>query len=470
MDAWVRRLNELVWGPGLLALILLTGIYLTVVTGGIQFRRLGKGLREATRGGGGEKALSPFSALCVALSATIGTGNIVGTATALTLGGPGALLWMVVAALLGMATQYAEGFLAAKYPLGEGKTVWGGPFAYIEKGLGARWRPLAKGYAFLGMTAGLLGIGTVTQMSSMTAAAENVLNPTGAHSAFRLGETAYSWTTVLFGGGIAVLAAVVLLGGTRRVARVSTVLVPGMSVLYVGCVLWILLRHWQALPGCVALVVRSAFRPAAALGAGVGVTMGKALRFGVSRGVFSNEAGLGTASIAAAAVAPQGDSRYEPVRRGQMAMVGAFVDTVVLCSLTGLSLLVTDSWRFSAMDGAALSALSWRLGLPFSAGVSGALLACCLIFFAFSSVIGWHYYTERCFVYLFGSGHLALLRGLYILALVLGPYIGNGLAFELAELCNGLLAFPNLVALLGLGGQVGRQTRAIEKNRGGHGK
>ncbi len=456
MAEWIAFLDRQVWGVGMIALILLVGVYATAATRGIQWRRLGRALRYTVQSepdAPGE--VSSFGALCMALSATIGTGNIIGTATAVTMGGPGALFWMLVAAVVGMATTYAEGFLAVRFRQERNGCTGGGPFAYIRLGMGERWKPLAGAFALFGMLAGLLGIGTVTQVNGIAAAAERVLDPARQHIAFSRGGMDYTWVSVVTALIAAGLTAAVLTGGVHRIAGVSTVLVPVMTALFVGCTGWILVRYWRALPGCIGQMCRGAFAPRAVLGGGTGVTLRTVMRLGIGRGIFTNEAGLGSASIAAAAAKTR-----DPVRQGLVTMTGTFIDTVVLCTLTGLTLLVTDAWRFPAAEGFGVSALAWEWGLPLPPAVSGALLAACLIFFAFSSIIGWQYYAEQCFLYLCGRRWLPLFRTAYVLAVAVGAFLPVGFVWDLAELCNGLMAFPNLIALLTLMPVVGKETRA----------
>ena len=456
MAEWIAFLDRQVWGVGMIALILLVGVYATAATRGIQWRRLGRALRYTVQSepdAPGE--VSSFGALCMALSATIGTGTIIGTATAVTRGGPGALFWMLVAAVVGMATTYAEGFLAVRFRQERNGCTGGGPFAYIRLGMGERWKPLAGAFALFGMLAGLLGIGTVTQVNGIAAAAERVLDPARQHIAFSRGGMDYTWVTVVTALIAAGLTAAVLTGGVHRIAGVSTVLVPVMTALFVGCTGWILVRYWRALPGSIGLMCRGAFAPRAVLGGGTGVTLRTVMRLGIGRGIFTNEAGLGSASIAAAAAKTR-----DPVRQGLVTMTGTFIDTVVLCTLTGLTLLVTDAWRFPTAEGFGVSALAWEWGLPLPTAVSGALLAACLIFFAFSSIIGWQYYAEQCFLYLCGRRWLPLFRTAYVLAVAVGAFLPVGFVWDLAELCNGLMAFPNLIALLTLMPVVGKETRA----------
>lgn len=450
------RINAWVWGPTLLTLVLGVGVLLTVRTGFVQARRLGSACRLLRRGDGDGEGVSPFGVLCTALSAAIGTGNIVGVATAVSAGGPGAIFWMLVSAFFGMATKFAEGVLAVKYRTVDRGEVVGGPFYYIERGMGTRFRWMGKLFALFGALAGLLGIGTVTQSNSITAAFER-LSEDGGSSAFSLGGVTYSWTTVLVGGVVTVLAALVILGGIRRISRVATVLVPLMLCVYVGAVGMILLTNITRIPAAVSLILRAAFAPRAALGAAAGITAKQAMRLGIGRGIFSNEAGMGTEAIAAAA-----SRTTSPVKQGLLCMMSTFIDTVLLCTAAGLTLVVTDAWRQAGLEGVSMTAYAWAQGLPCPPSVSRVLLMLCLAFFAFSTILGWSFYAERCMRYLC-DGRAAWMRGYrvaYIAAVFIGPYLSVSSAWTAADICNGCMAFPNLVALLSLSGAVARETRA----------
>ncbi len=461
----LRAANEWLWGAPLLGALVGFGAVMTIRLRGIQFRRLGEalsGLFHGEEDAAGET--SPFGALCTALAATIGTGNIVGVATAICAGGPGALFWMVLAALLGMATQYAEGFLAVRYRVrGEGGVMLGGPFLYIERGLGPRWRPMARLFAVCAVFAGLCGVGTVAQSSSIVSAVQGFFEPSfrpGGTSGLPLFSRRYAWSGVIAGLLVTAAAAAVLLGGAKRIMRAAEFVVPFMAVGYCALGLLLLLCNLDRLPGALALVVRGAFNPRAAAGGAAG-SMWIALQKGVARGVFTNEAGMGTAAIAAASAKTR-----SPVRQGLVAMSGTFIDTVVLCTLTGLSIVLTGAWDAGA-DGAAVTGLAFARGLPFPPSLSSFLLMTSLIFFAFATILGWHFYAERCLRYLTGGSERAArrYRALYLLAVLLGPYLPFEAVWELADLTNALMILPNLAALIALSGQVVLGTRAHSSKR-----
>ncbi len=439
MEGFVQKIGKFVWGWPLLLLFLGVGLWYTLKLRGIQFRYLGTALRLIFKAD--EKSgISPYAALCTALAATIGTGNIVGVATALAVGGPGALLWMLIAAFLGMATQYAECFLAAKYRSSEG---FGGPFSYMERGLGSK--SLAKIYAFLGAAAGILGVGTVTQVNSITTAVD-------AFFASPQAFAGQSWAVVITGAVVTLCAGLVLLGGVERISRVCQTLVPVMSILYVGACAVLLVCTAEQIPSAIALIVKSAFAPKAALGALSGVSFKMAVRMGVGRGVFTNEAGLGTSAIAAAST-----NVNDPVRQGLVSMTGTFIDTIVICTLTGLCLVTTDAWQMP-LEGVQITDFAWQTGLPWAQRLSSLLLMLCLVFFAFATIIGWNFYAERCFSYLTNK-RVKVYRIFYLLAIAVAPYYSVRMAWEAADVMNALLAVPNLIALLLLQQVVIRDTK-----------
>ena len=333
----LTQINDVAWGVPMLCLIMGTGILLTVRMGGLQFRKLGLALRLMVKNEEeGEGEVSSFGALCTALAATIGTGNIVGVAGAMVAGGPGALFWMFVAACLGMATKYAEGLLAVKYRTIDDKGVaLGGPFLYIEKGMGPRWRWLAKLFAVFGIGAGLLGIGTMTQVNGIAAAVQNYFDPEKANIAFSIGDTSYTWSTVIAAIVVTVAVALVVIGGIQRIAGVTTIIVPFMAILYVGVCVAILVSNASRIPDAFVSIFRSAFGFDAVAGGAMGALF-IAMQKGVARGVFSNEAGLGSAPIAAAAAKTK-----EPVRQGLITMTGTFIDTIIVCMMTGLTIPVS---------------------------------------------------------------------------------------------------------------------------------
>lgn len=463
-DAWLTAVDDFVWGPVLIVLILATGIYLTARIGFLQIRHLGKALKfMVTNEENGEGEVTSFGALCTALSATIGTGNIVGVATAIVAGGPGALFWMEVAALFGMATKYAEGLLAVKYRTidSEGH-VLGGPFYYIENGMGAQWKWLAKFFAFFGVCAGLMGIGTFTQVNGITSAVGNFFDPNGVNTISVFGRDT-SWAVVVAGIVITLFAALVIIGGIKRIANVSQVVVPFMAVIYVLFCLVLLILNASAIPGAIVEIVKDAFGARAVAGGALGAII-VAMQKGIARGIFSNEAGLGSAPIAAAAAQTK-----EPVRQGLVSMTGTFIDTIVICTMTGLSIVITGAWDMG-LEGVAVTTTAFQTGIPFASDVIAVILMICLIFFAFTTILGWDYYSERCLEYLSGRNAIAvkIYRWLYILAVFVGPYFTVSEVWVIADIFNALMAIPNLIALLALSGVIVAETRAFfrkyEKN------
>ena len=457
-----------VWGAPLIGIVFATGLLLTLL---LRFRHVFN-LKRAFRyvfsqedGEGVSGEVSAFGALCTALSATIGTGNIVGVATAIGAGGPGALFWMEVAAFFGMATKYAEGLLAVKYrevtPDGR---VLGGPFYYIEKGLGRRWRPLAVAFAFFGALAGIMGIGTVTQIHGITSAVQRffdpAFNPADMATGVQLFGTTYSEPVVVAGALVAACVGLVVIGGIRRIARVSMVVVPFMALFYIAAIVFLLLGNLSKLSSAVELIVRAAFNPQAFTGGVVG-SIFVAMQQGVARGIFSNEAGLGSAPIAAAAARTS-----EPARQGLVCMTGTFIDTIVICTMTGLAIVVTGAWEPSlGLKGVDITIEAFSRGLAFLGPHSGAaasfLLMTSLAFFAFTTILGWSYYSEKCLEYLVGVRRRWAVRAyrvLYVAVVFVGPYLTVKVVWGLADVFNGLMAFPNLVALLLLAPVVSRTT------------
>ena len=452
----IKWIDDAVWGLPLIIMIMATGIFLTIRLGLLQIRHLGKALKFMVQNeDGGDGEVSSFGALCTALSATIGTGNIVGVATAIAAGGPGALFWMVVAALFGMATKYAEGLLAIKYRTidAEGH-VLGGPFYYIENGMGKNFRWLAKIFAFFGACVGLLGIGTFTQVNGIASATKNFFDPQMQMTVNLFGNT-YSWITVITCLILTVVVGLVVLGGIKRIAKVSEIVVPFMAILYVAFALLILIFNVTKIPMAISLIVKSAFT-GSALAGGVMGTMIVAMQKGIARGIFSNEAGLGSAPIAAAAAQTK-----EPVRQGLVSMTGTFIDTVVICSMTGISIVLTGAWQIEGLEGVEITSAAFRAGLPFPGEISAFVLMLCLTFFAFTTILGWDYYGERCVEYLFNRNKNVVsgYRWLYILAVFIGPYMTVEAVWNIADIFNALMALPNLIALIVLNGVVVKETK-----------
>ena len=464
IDKIITAIDNAVWGLPLICLIMATGIFLTARLGLVQIRHLGKAFKfmfKDEEDGSGE--VTSFGALCTALSATIGTGNITGVATAIALGGPGALFWMVIAAFFGMATKYAEGLLAIKYrTIDEDGHVLGGPFYYIENGMGKKWTWLAKIFAFFGAGVGLFGIGTFTQVNSIASAVKNFFDPDMAHTVSLFGGN-YSWATVVAGVILTVCVGLVVLGGIQRIAKVSEVIVPYMAVLYVGLAVIIIIANITAVPAALASIVKSAFTGSALAGGAVGSVF-VAMQKGVARGIFSNESGLGSAPIAAAAARTK-----EPVRQGLVSMTGTFIDTIVICTMTGLSIVIAGSWLNPELEGVAITMDAFQKGLPFPSFVATFSLMLCLVFFAFTTILGWNYYGERCVEYLFNrnKGVVMGYRILYILAVFIGPYMTVKAVWNIADIFNALMAFPNLIALLALNGVIVKETRDFHAKHNG---
>lgn len=462
----IDKVDGMVWGWPLIILILCAGVWLSIRTGFIQVFHLGKALKFMVKNeedGTGE--VTSFGALCTALSATIGTGNIVGVATAVCLGGPGALFWMIVAAFFGMATKYSEGFLAIKYRQKKDDGHYlGGPFYYIEKGMGEKWKWLAKLFAVFGVFVGLFGIGTFTQVTGITNAVKGFFDPEELHVAFSIGDNNYVWPVVICGVIVTICVGLVVIGGIKRIAKVSEVIVPVMAIIYIVCTLIIVITNIKNVPSAIVSVVKNAFVPDAVIGGATGITIKLAMQKGIGRGIFSNEAGLGSAPIAAAAAKTK-----DAVRQGLVTMTGTFIDTIVICTLTGLSIVTTQAnyeYVPNKFEGVNITTFAWQNGLPWNAKISAFLLMLCLIFFAFTTILGWDYYSERCLEYLTDNKYVLIgFRCIYVLAVFIGPYLTVAAVWNLADIVNGLMAFPNLVALFALSGIVGKETRAYFRKK-----
>lgn len=455
MNTILGNIDDFLWGIPLIVLILATGIYLTVRLKGLQITKLPKALKymfKNEEGGHGE--VTSFAALCTALSATIGTGNIVGVATAIVAGGPGALFWMWVAALFGMTTKYAEGVLAIKYRvINDDGHVIGGPFYYIQNGMGVKWKWLAKLFAFFGLGVGLLGIGTFTQVNGISNAVNNFFDPGNAWSVSILGRD-YSWTVVIAGIILTIAVGMVIIGGIKRISSVSQIVVPFMAGIYIFACLLLLVLNYKHIPNAFKAIFEGAFGLRAAAGGALGSIM-VAMQKGIARGIFSNEAGLGSAPIAAAAA-----QTNEPVRQGLVSMTGTFIDTIVICTMTGLTIVITDTWNIG-LEGVAVTTAAFQQGLPFSNTVSAFILMVCLVFFAFTTILGWDYYSERCLEYLCGYNKKILngYRWLYILAVFIGPFMTVSAVWIIADIFNALMALPNLIAILVLSGVIVSETK-----------
>jgi AGCS family alanine or glycine:cation symporter len=420
----IDSVNSVVWGPVMLILLLGTGVFLTIGLRGMTITRIPYAFGQLLKGrkGSGEGEISPFNALMTALSSTVGTGNIAGVATAIGIGGPGALFWMWCTALVGMATKYAEAVLAVNYRETDaaGKKV-GGPMYYIKNGLSKRWRPLAFLFALFGSLAGF-GLANTVQSNTVS---QVLLNN-------------FDVPTIVSGLVMAIMVALVLLGGIVRIANVAGKLVPLMTIIYLVTTLIILMMHLSEIPAALVLIVDSAFNGTAATGGFAGATVMLALRMGVSRGIFSNESGLGSAPIAHAAA-----ETNSPVRQGTIAMLGTFIDTLIICTMTGLVLIVSGVWN-SDLQGAAMTLMVFDSTLPFG----GNILSLCIALFAFTTMLGWSYYGERCSQFLLGPKVVMPFRILWVIGVFIGTQMSLGLVWKMSDALNGMMAIPNLLALL----------------------
>lgn len=422
----LTQLNTLAWGPFMLGLLGLTGIYLTLGLRGITLTNIPTAFRSLWAGRQNQYAkgdISSFNALMTSLSATVGTGNIAGVATAIALGGPGALFWMWCIALVGMATKFAEAVLAVHFrEQDELGNYVGGPMYYIKNGLHKKLAWMATAFAAFGMVAGF-GIGNTVQANSVA----SVL------------AQDYGIPTYISGLVLAALAAAVILGGIKRIGQVAGKLVPFMALAYVASALIVIIMHVDQLPSAIEIIITSAFNPVSATGGFAGATVWAAIRFGIARGVFSNEAGLGSAPIAHAAAQTK-----HPVQQGLIAMLGTFIDTLIICTLTGLVIVISGVWT-SGASGAALSSMAFSQALP---GVGQHIVSIGLAIFAFTTILGWSFYAEKCTEYLFGVKSIKFLRGAWIIAIPLGAMANLEFIWLLADTLNALMALPNLIALL----------------------
>ena len=439
MESFLPMLNAIdsfLWGVPLITLLVGTGILLTIRLSLLQVVQLPRALslilRAKNRGAGD---ISSFKALCVALAATIGTGNIVGVATAVKVGGPGAIFWMWMAAFFGMATKYAEGLLAVKYrTTDERGEIAGGPMYYIRNGMGEKYRPLAGFFAVATVLVAFFGIGTFPQVNAIV---DSV-------------EISFGISRVVTDIALTVLIAAITIGGLRSIAEVSARIIPFMAVLYIVICAGIILMHIGEIPAAIALILDSAFTGTAAAGGFAGSTVMMAMQNGIARGVFSNESGLGSAPIAAAAAQTK-----EPDEQGLISMTGTFIDTIIICSMTGLVLVLTGAWHGdaagAAMTGAAFTSLYGSIG--------GALLTISLALFAFTTILGWNYYGERAVLYLAGVRAILPYRIVFIALIACGAFLKLEAIWVLADIVNGLMAIPNLIALIALSGIVVHETR-----------
>ena len=437
----LNAIDSFVWGPPLLVLLVGTGILLTFRLQLLQVFKLPQALGlifSAKNDGSGD--VNSFKALCTALAATVGTGNIVGVATAIKAGGPGALFWMWIAAFFGMATKYAECLLAVKYRTVDANgNISGGPMYYIENGLGKKYKPLAVMFAAFGILCAYFGIGTFAQVNSIV----------------EITQISAGIPVIYTGIALTVVVAAVTIGGLKSIATVASKVVPGMAVLYFFTTVGIMIVFADQVPNAIATVINSAFNATAAQGGFLGATVMLAMRTGGARGVFSNESGLGSAPIVAAAAKTKWAAE-----QGLISMTGTFIDTIIICTLTGLSLVVTGVWC-GDLNGAAMTESAFTMAFP---AFGSILLLVGLVLFAFTTILGWNYYGERCVEYLLGVKAILPYRLIFILLIACGPFLKLEEIWVLADIVNGLMAIPNLIALVALSGIVVAETKAYEKH------
>ena len=437
----LNEIDAFVWGPPLLVLLVGTGILLTFRLKLLQVFKLPQALGlifSAKNDGSGD--VNSFKALCTALAATVGTGNIVGVATAIKAGGPGALFWMWMAAFFGMATKYSECLLAVKYRTVDANgNISGGPMYYIENGLGKKYKPLAVMFAVFGVLCAYFGIGTFAQVNSIV----------------EITQISAGIPVVYTGIALTVVVAAVTIGGLKSIATVAAKVVPAMALLYFLTTVGIMIVFADQVPAAIATVLNSAFTPTAAQGGFLGATVMLAMRSGVARGVFSNESGLGSAPIVAAAAKTKWAAE-----QGLISMTGTFIDTIIICTLTGLSLVVSGVWC-GHLNGAAMTESAFTMAFP---AFGSMLLLVGLVLFAFTTILGWNYYGERCVEYLMGVKAILPYRIIFICLIACGPFLKLEEIWVLADIVNGLMAIPNLIALIALSGVVVAETKAYQKH------
>ncbi|MFA6708525.1 MAG: sodium:alanine symporter family protein [Fusobacterium sp.] len=438
----LNSIDSFVWGPPLLILLVGTGIMLTLRLKFLQIFSLPKALKlifTSMKDEGDQHGdINSFRALCTALAATIGTGNIVGVATAIKVGGPGALFWMWVAAFFGMATKYSECLLAVKFRgIDANGDVVGGPMHYIENGLGKKYKPLAVMFAVFGVLVAYFGIGTFAQVNAIT----------------EITNLSFGIPIKIVAAVLTILVTAVTIGGLKSISKVAGRVVPAMALIYFIAVIGFLIIFADKVPGAINQIITSAFNPTAAKGGFLGSTVILAMRSGIARGVFSNESGLGSAPIVAAAAKVKW-----PAQQGLISMTGTFIDTIIICTLTGLTLIISGLWT-GDLNGAALTQAAFSTGYPV---IGKYILAIGLVLFAFTTILGWNYYGERCIVYLVGVRGILPYRIIFIVLIACGAFIKLEAIWTLADIVNGLMAIPNLIALIGLSGVVIAETKAYK--------
>lgn len=432
----LNQIDSIVWGPWLLILLVGTGVFLSCRLGFLQVMKLPRALKLiffARNKGDGD--IDSFKALCTALAATVGTGNIVGVATAIKLGGPGALFWMWLAAFFGMATKFSEGCLAVKFrQVDDQGNIAGGPMYYIEMGLGKKWKPLAVAFALFGIMTAMLGSGTTTQMNAIISSV----------------NAGFGVSTYITCAIVTILVAIITFGGLQSISKTASKIVPAMAVIYFIVTVIFLIMNASEVPYAVGEVISGAFNGTAAAGGFAGAGIMLTIRSGIARGLYSNESGLGSAPIVAAAAKTKW-----PAEQGLISMTGTFIDTIIICTLTGLTIIVSGVWT-GTTNGAEMTQAAFATTYG---SLAPFILTISLTLFAFTTIIGWNYYGERCWEYLFGTKTIKLYRIGYIAILASAVFLKLEAIWSLADIVNGLMAIPNLIALLGLSGVITAETK-----------
>lgn len=432
----LNQIDSIVWGPWLLILLVGTGVFLSCRLGFLQVMKLPRALKLiffARNKGDGD--IDSFKALCTALAATVGTGNIVGVATAIKLGGPGALFWMWLAAFFGMATKFSEGCLAVKFrQVDDQGNIAGGPMYYIEMGLGKKWKPLAVAFALFGIMTAMLGSGTTTQMNAIVSSV----------------NAGFGVSTYITCAIVTILVAIITFGGLQSISKTASKIVPAMAVIYFIITVIFLIMNASEVPHAVGEVISGAFNGTAAAGGFAGAGIMLTIRSGIARGLYSNESGLGSAPIVAAAAKTKW-----PAEQGLISMTGTFIDTIIICTLTGLTIIVSGVWT-GTTNGAEMTQAAFATTYG---SLAPFILTISLTLFAFTTIIGWNYYGERCWEYLFGTKTIKLYRIGYIAILASAVFLKLEAIWSLADIVNGLMAIPNLIALLGLSGVITAETK-----------
>lgn len=432
----LNQIDSIVWGPWLLILLVGTGVFLSCRLGFLQVMKLPRALKLiffARNKGDGD--IDSFKALCTALAATVGTGNIVGVATAIKLGGPGALFWMWLAAFFGMATKFSEGCLAVKFrQVDDQGNIAGGPMYYIEMGLGKKWKPLAVAFALFGIMTAMLGSGTTTQMNAIVSSV----------------NAGFGVSTYITCAIVTILVAIITFGGLQSISKTASKIVPAMAVIYFIVTFIFLIMNASEVPHAVGEVISGAFNGTAAAGGFAGAGIMLTIRSGIARGLYSNESGLGSAPIVAAAAKTKW-----PAEQGLISMTGTFIDTIIICTLTGLTIIVSGVWT-GTTNGAEMTQAAFATTYG---SLAPFILTISLTLFAFTTIIGWNYYGERCWEYLFGTKTIKLYRIGYIAILASAVFLKLEAIWSLADIVNGLMAIPNLIALLGLSGVITAETK-----------